>query len=99
MGARLGATIDVAPRVPSLAYRLCMVVRGAIDFAVAAADSHDWDVAAADLLLEEAGARLIGRSGERLLYNTKQIRRGALLAAPELVAPRLLEAFRAATGA
>ncbi len=99
MAARLGATIDVAPRVPSLAYRLCMVVRGAIDFAVAAADSHDWDVAAADLLLEEAGARLIGRSGERLLYNTKQIRRGELLAAPEPVAPRLLEAFRAATGA
>ncbi len=98
MGARLGATIDIAPRVPSLAYRLCMVARGAIDFAVAAEDSHDWDVAAADLFLEEAGACLTGRSGQQVLYNTQQIRRGALLAAPGPLAPRLLDAFRAATG-
>ena len=65
MGARLGATIDIAPRVPSLAYRLCLVARGAIHFAVAGANSHDWDIAAADLLLEEAGAtarRRLGRS-------------------------------------
>ncbi|MBV8442482.1 MAG: 3'(2'),5'-bisphosphate nucleotidase CysQ [Hyphomicrobiales bacterium] len=98
MGARLGATVDIAPRVPSLAYRLCLVVRGAIHFAVAGANSHDWDIAAADLLLEEAGARLTGGSGERLLYNTRHIRRGALLGVPEPLAPRLLEAFRAAAG-
>jgi hypothetical protein len=34
-----------------------------------------------------------------LLYNTRQIRRGALLAVPEPLAQRLLEAFRAAAGA
>ena len=50
--------MDVSPRVPSLAYRLCMAASGAIHFAVAAGDSHDWDIAAADLVLEEAGARL-----------------------------------------
>ena len=99
MGARLSATIDIAPRVPSLAYRLCLVARGAIHFAVAGANSHDWDIAAVDLLLEEAGARLADRSGDRLLYNTRQIRRGALLAVPEPLAQRLLEAFRAAAGA
>jgi myo-inositol-1(or 4)-monophosphatase len=99
MGASLSATIDSAPRVPSLAYRLCLVARGAIHFAVAGANSHDWDIAAVDLLLEEAGARLADRSGDRLLYNTRQIRRGALLAVPEPLAQRLLEAFRAAAGA
>ena len=96
MGAKLGVSVDVVPRVPSLAYRLCMAARGVIDFAVAAEDSHDWDIAAADLLLEEAGARLIDSSGARPIYNTSEVRRGALLAAPELLAPRLLEAFRAA---
>ncbi len=95
---RLGASAEVIPRVPSLAYRLCMVARGAIDFAVAAENSHDWDIAAADVLLEEAGARLIDASGERLGYNARQVRRGALLAAPDAAAPRLLEAFRAAIG-
>ncbi len=99
MGARLGAPMDIVPRVPSLAYRLCMAARGAIDFAVAAADSHDWDIAAADILLEEAGARLVDRGGERIDYNTREIRRGAMLCAPELLAPRLLDAFRAAAGA
>ena len=66
-GARLA--VEIIPRVPSLAYRLCLAARGAVDFAVAAENSHDWDIAAADILLEEAGARLIDASGERLLYN------------------------------
>ncbi len=98
MAAKLGAAVAVTPRVPSLAYRLCMAARGAVDFAVAAENSHDWDIAAADLLLEEAGARLIDASGERLLYNARHVRRGALLAAPEAAAPKLIEAFRAAIG-
>ena len=96
MGGRLGVSVDVAPRVPSLAYRLCMAARGVIDFAVAAADSHDWDVAAADLILEEAGGRLFDASGESIVYNTPRIRHGALLAASEALAPRLLDAFRGA---
>jgi len=99
MEARLGEPLDIRPFVPSLAYRLCLAAAGALDFAVAATDSHDWDVAAADLMLEEAGARLVGASGERLTYNEARTRRGALLATPEALAPRLLEAFRAAAGA
>ena len=83
MAAKLGSPVEITPRVPSLAYRLCMAARGAVDFAVAAENSHDWDIAAADLLLEEAGARLIDASGEPLLYNARHVRRGALLAAPD----------------
>ncbi|MGB3581471.1 MAG: inositol monophosphatase family protein, partial [Roseiarcus sp.] len=79
-------------------YRLCMAARGAVDFAVAAENSHDWDIAAADLLLEEAGARLIDGSGEPLLYNARQVRRRALLAASAAAPPGLIEAFRAAIG-
>ena len=99
MAARLGVATDIAPRVPSLAYRLCMAARGAIDFAVAAENSHDWDIAAADCLLELAGARLVDAAGERPIYNGRLVRRGALLAASEELAHRLLPAFRAATGA
>jgi myo-inositol-1(or 4)-monophosphatase len=96
MADKLAASIEVAPRVPSLAYRFCMAARGVFDFAIAAENSHDWDIAAADLLLEEAAARLLDASGERLLYNARQVRRGALLAASEANAPRLIEAFRSA---
>jgi myo-inositol-1(or 4)-monophosphatase len=96
MAAKLGSPVEITPRVPSLAYRLCMAARGAVNFAVAAKNSHDWDIAAADLVLEEAGARLVDASGERLLYNARHVRRGALLAASDSAALRLIEAFRAA---
>jgi myo-inositol-1(or 4)-monophosphatase len=98
MAAELGVSIEITPRVPSLAYRMCMVARGAVDFAVSAENSHDWDIAAADIVLEEAGARLIDASGEQLRYNARQVRRGALLAAPETAASRLIRGFRAAIG-
>ncbi|HEY1864789.1 MAG TPA: 3'(2'),5'-bisphosphate nucleotidase CysQ [Roseiarcus sp.] len=98
MAAELGVPVEIIPRVPALAYRLCLAARGAIDFAVAAENSHDWDIAAADILLEEAGARLIDASGERLRYNSRQVRRGSLLAASDAGAPRLIKGFRAATG-
>ena len=93
MAADLGASIEIVPRVPALAYRLCMAARGAIDFAVSAANSSDWDIAAADILLEESGARLIDASGERLRYNSRQVRRGALLAAPDAARPGSSRAF------
>ena len=98
MAAKLRSPVEIMPRVPSLAYRLCMAARGVVDFAVAAEDSHDWDIAAADLLLQEAGARLIEASGELLLYNVRHVRRGALLAASEPAAAGLIEAFRVAVG-
>jgi myo-inositol-1(or 4)-monophosphatase len=98
MAAELGVSVEIIPRVPALAYRMCLAARGAIDFAVAAENSHDWDIAAADILLEETGARLIDASGERLRYNARQVRRGALLAASDAGAPRLLKGFRAAIG-
>jgi myo-inositol-1(or 4)-monophosphatase len=98
MAAELGSSIEITPRVPALAYRLCMAASGVVDFAVAAENSHDWDIAAADIVLEEAGARLIDASGERLRYNSRQIRRGALLAARDAAAPRLIKGFRAAFG-
>ena len=98
MAAELGVSIEIIPRVPALAYRLCLAARGVVDFAIAAENSHDWDIAAADILLEETGARLIDASGERLRYNSRLVRRGALLAASNSGAPRLIKAFRAATG-
>jgi myo-inositol-1(or 4)-monophosphatase len=99
MGEKLGAAVEIRPFVPSLAYRMCMAAHGAVDFAAAGPNSHDWDIAAADLLLEEAGAVLAEASGERLLYNQARVRRNALLGAPAVLAPQLLDSFRAAAGA
>ena len=57
-----------------------MVANGAIDVAYARAGAHDWDLAAADLILANAGGALIDSQGSPLLYNRKKLHRAALIA-------------------
>ena len=52
------------PKVPSLALRLVRVADGSIDLGLVSAKSADWDIAAADLILREAGAVLSDFKGE-----------------------------------
>lgn len=68
------------PKVHSLALRFAKVACGEIDAAFAGGRSHDWDLAAADLLVHEAGARLTGLDGRQTIYNR------TLPVHPELVA-------------
>lgn len=68
------------PYIPSLAYRLAMIASGRIDATFVKPNAHDWDLAAADLILEEAGGSIIDSSGERLVYDGRNIRHGTLVA-------------------
>ncbi len=88
------AEFTVAPRIPSLALRLAHVASGALDIALASANSHDWDVAAADAILIEAGAFLTDAHGQILRYNEQTTRRGALLACGANLAAALVAAAR-----
>jgi myo-inositol-1(or 4)-monophosphatase len=69
------------PKVHSLALRLARVAQGAFDAAFASRGSHDWDLAAADLLVHEAGGTLTDFTGRPLKYNGSQAVHGALIAA------------------
>ena len=69
------------PRLPSLALRLARVAQGAFDAAIAGGNSHDWDLAAADLLVHEAGGAITSISGAPVTYNRPVPRHGALVAA------------------
>jgi myo-inositol-1(or 4)-monophosphatase len=73
--------IEMMPRVPSLALRLARVASGALDATFAGPNSHDWDLAAADLLLHEAGGALTTLSGRPLTYNRPDPVHDALIAA------------------
>lgn len=66
--------------VPSLAYRLAMVADGRIDGTIVKRNSHDWDLAAADLILERAGGRLQDLDGNRLVYNRPDVSHETLIA-------------------
>lgn len=77
--------------IPSLAYRLALVAAGEISAAVARPNSHDWDLAAADLLVQEAGGILLGEHGEHVSYNAELPKHGVLVAAQKQLGRQLLD--------
>jgi len=68
------------PKVFSLALRLARVAHGELDAAFASPGSHDWDLAAADLLVHEAGGLFTDFAGQPLHYNAPHTAHGALIA-------------------
>ena len=82
--------------VPSLAYRFAMVAAGRLDAAFASPRANDWDLAAADLLVHEAGGRLTDLEGGIPRYNREVPRHQALAAANAALHPALLAIVRAA---
>jgi myo-inositol-1(or 4)-monophosphatase len=89
MRALDAAGLAVAERraTPSLAYRFALVAAGRIDLATATPNASDWDLAASDLLVHEAGGKLCTAQGAAVRYNRPELRHSALLAGTaELVA-------------
>jgi myo-inositol-1(or 4)-monophosphatase len=64
-----------------LALRFARVAQGALDAAFASRSSNDWDLAAADLLVHEAGGVLTDIEGRVLTYNRAESVHEALVAA------------------
>lgn len=52
----------------SIAYRMALVAAGQFDAAISLSQKSDWDIAAADLLVREAGGRISNAEGEPLVY-------------------------------
>jgi myo-inositol-1(or 4)-monophosphatase len=77
-----GLVFDLQPRISSLALRIINVASGALDAGYASGHANDWDIAAADLILEEAGGRLTSLDGREIIYNRKETSHGPLIAAP-----------------
>jgi myo-inositol-1(or 4)-monophosphatase len=73
--------IEPMAKVHSLALRLAKVADGSLDVAFAGANSHDWDLAAADLIVHEAGGMLTTLDGRQLTYNCPNPVHAALVAA------------------
>jgi myo-inositol-1(or 4)-monophosphatase len=65
----IGAEVARAPYVYALAYRLANVAANRVDAAVASTRAKDWDIAAADIIMQEAGAKLLEIDGELPRYN------------------------------
>jgi myo-inositol-1(or 4)-monophosphatase len=87
--------IEHLPKVPSLALRLARVADGSIDVGLVSAHAQDWDIAAADLILREAGGVLTGLDGSTPVYNRPQPSHDEMIAVASQLHPRAIGAMRA----
>jgi myo-inositol-1(or 4)-monophosphatase len=85
--------MDIIQR-DSVAYRLALVANGKADAALGLNTKNDWDLAAADLIVCEAGGRVSSHTGQPLVYNGMHSRHPSFLAAGPGLYPALFDRIR-----
>lgn len=75
----------------SIAYRMCLVAAGQFDAAIALSAKSDWDLAAADIIVAEAGGLATAHDGARFRYDGAEPRQKSLVVAGSLLHPLLIE--------
>jgi myo-inositol-1(or 4)-monophosphatase len=74
--------------VNSIAYRMVMVANGEYDACLSLAEKNDWDIAAAELIVIEAGGIVTTSRHEDFIYNKETPRhRSLVIAGPNMHAP------------
>jgi len=81
----------------SVAYRIVLVANGFVDACLALNSKNDWDLAAADLIVREAGGHMTTHDGRRFVYNKSFTKHRSLLVAGPNLYPVLFERVGALT--
>lgn len=77
--------------VNSVAYRLALVASGRADATISLSNKSEWDLAAAALLVEEAGGAVTDHRGDAHHYNRPSPRLPSLVASGKALHPLLIE--------
>ncbi|MGL4487990.1 MAG: 3'(2'),5'-bisphosphate nucleotidase CysQ [Rhizobiaceae bacterium] len=80
MAQHTGSEPEMIGHIPSLAYRIAAIADNRFDATFIKPDCHDWDIAAAKLILSEAGGLMLDESGALLEMAGATIKRGMLVA-------------------
>ena len=75
----------------SIAYRMCLVADGRHDAAVALNIKYDWDVAAASVIVESAGAIVTDHKGRPYVFNRPEPWQASMVCATPGLHPLILE--------
>ena len=78
----------------SIAYRMALVAAGEFDAMISLSGKGDWDVAAADLIVSEAGGRVTTGTGAMLSYNHPVPAQESVICANPALHGRLLERLK-----
>lgn len=79
---------------PSLAYRMALVAQGKYDAMLTVFPAWEWDIAAGDLILREAGAAVSDRAGKALVFNSPHPRSNGVVAGSGPIHTALLSRLR-----
>ena len=71
-------------KMGSIAYKIALVAKGDIDIAISFTKKNDWDLAAASVILEEAGGILSQTNGKQISYNTKELKISSVVASNKI---------------
>ena len=77
--------------VNSIAYRMVKVASRHADASLSLTEKSDWDIAAADLILSEAGGITTTTRGDELIYNRKSINQINVISSGKKFHPKLME--------
>jgi myo-inositol-1(or 4)-monophosphatase len=83
-------------RVNSIAYRICLVASGEYDAVLSTSEKSDWDLAAADLIVHEAGGRVSAFNGATFVYNKAGFRHDNVVGAGTVLHAKLIARIEAA---
>ncbi len=75
--------------ISSVAYKMARVAAGQADAVLSLWPKSDWDLAAGDLLIREAGGRVATPDGAELVYNRERPRHPGIIAGGTLLFDRL----------
>lgn len=78
----------------SVAWRLMLVADGSADASASLTSKRDWDLAAADIILNEAGGRLTDAAGKALVYNRPSTLQASLVAANPVLHAEIVALLR-----
>ena len=76
-------------KMGSIAYKIALVAKGKIDIAISFTKKNDWDLAAADLILQEAGGKINKINGEDVRYNTENLKIESVIASNRIIISEL----------
>lgn len=75
----------------SMAYRIALVAKGEFDATVALSSKNEWDLAAASLIAEEAGALVTTHQGDPIIFNQQDPHHLSVLCAGPALHKALLD--------
>ena len=81
-------------QINSIAYRMTLVAAGRFEASVSLSEKADWDIAAADLIVREAGGAVSTADGRGLHYNRPHPRHDSVIAAAPGVHGALIEILK-----